>query len=155
MGGGPVDRWTVDRWTLFSVVTLIGFGYVLVLAASPAVAERIHRDTAGEIEITLAIGRDQPGALAALETEIGPGEYGKQMRRRAVGHGDHCWVRTRPRCAHWHNRIGNQPRKTKRAAFSGQHVELFYAQGDNCQPVGGGETRKCPVSRKQRIAMFS
>lgn len=35
--------WTVDRWTLFSVITLIGFGYVLVLAASPAVAERIHQ----------------------------------------------------------------------------------------------------------------
>ena len=35
--------WTVDRWTLFSIVTLIGFGYVLVLAASPAVAERIHQ----------------------------------------------------------------------------------------------------------------
>ena len=35
--------WTVDRWTLFSIIILIGFGYVLVLAASPAVAERIHQ----------------------------------------------------------------------------------------------------------------
>jgi cell division protein FtsW len=35
--------WTVDRWTLFSIITLIFFGYVLVLAASPAVAERIHQ----------------------------------------------------------------------------------------------------------------
>jgi cell division protein FtsW len=35
--------WTVDRWTLFAVAALIGFGYVLVLAASPAVAERIHQ----------------------------------------------------------------------------------------------------------------
>ena len=35
--------WTVDRWTLFSILGLIGFGYVLVLAASPAVAERIHQ----------------------------------------------------------------------------------------------------------------
>jgi cell division protein FtsW len=35
--------WTVDRWTLFSLISLIGFGYVLVLAASPAVAERIHQ----------------------------------------------------------------------------------------------------------------
>jgi len=35
--------WTVDRLTLFSIVTLIFFGYVLVLAASPAVAERIHQ----------------------------------------------------------------------------------------------------------------
>jgi len=33
--------WTVDRWTLAAVAILIGFGYVMVLAASPAVAERI------------------------------------------------------------------------------------------------------------------
>ena len=33
--------WTVDRWTLLAVATLIGFGYVMMLAASPAVAERI------------------------------------------------------------------------------------------------------------------
>ncbi len=35
--------WTVDRWTLLAVGTLIGFGYVMMLAASPAVAERIHQ----------------------------------------------------------------------------------------------------------------
>ncbi len=34
--------WTVDRWTLGAIVTLIFFGYVMMLAASPAVAERIH-----------------------------------------------------------------------------------------------------------------
>ncbi len=34
--------WTVDRWTLGAVGVLIGFGYVMMLAASPAVAERIH-----------------------------------------------------------------------------------------------------------------
>ncbi len=33
--------WTVDRWTLGGVGLLIGFGYVLMLAASPAVAARI------------------------------------------------------------------------------------------------------------------
>ncbi len=39
-----LGRWwyTVDRWTLFAVGTLIGFGYIMMLAASPAVAERIH-----------------------------------------------------------------------------------------------------------------
>ena len=39
--------WTVDRWTLLAVGALIGFGYIMMLAASPAVAERIHvsRDT--------------------------------------------------------------------------------------------------------------
>ena len=34
--------WTVDRWTLFAVAALIFFGYIMMLAASPAVAERIH-----------------------------------------------------------------------------------------------------------------
>ncbi len=33
--------WTVDRWTLGAIGTLIGFGYIMMLAASPAVAERI------------------------------------------------------------------------------------------------------------------
>lgn len=33
--------WTVDRWTLAALLTLIAFGYVMMLAASPAVAERI------------------------------------------------------------------------------------------------------------------
>ena len=30
--------WTVDRWTLAALMALIGFGYVMMLAASPAVA---------------------------------------------------------------------------------------------------------------------
>jgi cell division protein FtsW len=33
--------WTVDRWTLAAVIMLMGFGAVLMLAASPAAAERI------------------------------------------------------------------------------------------------------------------
>ncbi len=33
--------WTVDRWTLGAVGVLIGFGYVMILAASPSVAVRI------------------------------------------------------------------------------------------------------------------
>lgn len=33
--------WTVDRWTLATLVLLMGFGAVLILSASPAVAERI------------------------------------------------------------------------------------------------------------------
>ena len=33
--------WTVDRWTLAALIVLMGFGTVLVLAASPAAAERI------------------------------------------------------------------------------------------------------------------
>lgn len=34
--------WTVDRWSLVALVAIIGFGSLLVMAASPAVAERIH-----------------------------------------------------------------------------------------------------------------
>ena len=37
--------WTVDRWTLVALGILIGFGALLVTAASPSVAERIHLPT--------------------------------------------------------------------------------------------------------------
>ena len=37
--------WTVDRWTLLALAALIGFGVLLSLAASPAVAERIGADS--------------------------------------------------------------------------------------------------------------
>jgi cell division protein FtsW len=33
--------WSVDRWILGAIGVLIGFGYIMMLAASPAVAERI------------------------------------------------------------------------------------------------------------------
>ncbi|WP_200845316.1 FtsW/RodA/SpoVE family cell cycle protein [Roseomonas sp. 18066] len=33
--------WTVDRWTLAALLSLVGFGYVMLLAASPGVAARI------------------------------------------------------------------------------------------------------------------
>jgi cell division protein FtsW len=36
--------WTVDRWTLAALGVLMGFGVVMSLAASPAVAERIGYD---------------------------------------------------------------------------------------------------------------
>jgi cell division protein FtsW len=43
----PVARWwwTVDRWTLAALAVLIGFGALMALAASPAVAERIGADS--------------------------------------------------------------------------------------------------------------
>jgi cell division protein FtsW len=37
--------WTVDRWTLVALAVLIGVGALLVTAASPPVAERIHLPT--------------------------------------------------------------------------------------------------------------
>ena len=38
--------WTVDRWTLVAVAALVFFGYVMMMAASPAVAQaiRVSRD---------------------------------------------------------------------------------------------------------------
>ena len=36
--------WTVDRWTLAALVTLVAIGAILIMAASPAVAERIGAD---------------------------------------------------------------------------------------------------------------
>ena len=36
--------WTVDHWTLWAIAALIGFGAVLTLAASPAVADRLGLD---------------------------------------------------------------------------------------------------------------
>lgn len=33
--------WTIDRWTLAALLALIGFGYIMMLAATPAVAERV------------------------------------------------------------------------------------------------------------------
>ncbi|MFA5119605.1 putative lipid II flippase FtsW [Zavarzinia sp.] len=36
--------WTVDRWAILALTVLIVMGMVLTLAASPAVAERIHVD---------------------------------------------------------------------------------------------------------------
>src|ERR1700676_1210215 len=117
--GGPLAAWSLRRcWAQMRGV----------------MAERVDRDAGGEIEIALAVGGDQPGALAALETEIDPGEYREQMRRRAVGHGNHLQVRpvAMPATVQSHR----QPaRKTKRATFSGRHVEPFYAWRDNCQPV--------------------
>lgn len=37
--------WTVDRWMLAAIAMLIGFGMLLTLAASPAVADRIGLDS--------------------------------------------------------------------------------------------------------------
>lgn len=37
--------WTVDHWTLWALAALIGFGAVLTLAASPAVADRLGLDS--------------------------------------------------------------------------------------------------------------
>ena len=37
--------WTVDRWTLLAIGALVGFGSLMIMAASPAVAVRIGYDS--------------------------------------------------------------------------------------------------------------
>ena len=86
------------------------------------VAKRVHRNAGGEIEVALAIGSEQPAALAMRKAEIDPGKYRKQMRRRTLGHRNHQFRNTksatlnqrhgegwsRPPCAHWRGRIDDQ-----------------------------------------------
>ena len=55
--------WTVDRWTLAAVAALLGFGVILILAASPAVSERLGLDSFYLARRHLAL---MPPALAIL-----------------------------------------------------------------------------------------
>jgi cell division protein FtsW len=61
----PVARWwwTVDRWTLVALAVLIGFGALLTMAASPAVAERIGLDDMHFVRRQLAL---LPVAIALM-----------------------------------------------------------------------------------------
>ena len=47
--------WTVDRWMLAALAVLVGYGIILIMAASPAVAERIGLDTYHFVEHHLAM----------------------------------------------------------------------------------------------------
>ncbi len=47
--------WTVDRWSLVALAVLIGFGALLTMAASPAVAERIGYDSMHFVRRQLAL----------------------------------------------------------------------------------------------------
>ncbi|WP_419728481.1 FtsW/RodA/SpoVE family cell cycle protein [Lichenicola sp.] len=72
--------WTVDRWTLGCVGLLIGFGYVLMLAASPSVAARIGASRDMFIlkqVIFLAIA----GVIVVVTSMLSP----KGVRRLAIG----------------------------------------------------------------------
>ena len=49
--------WTVDRWTLVALAILIGFGSLLIMAASPMVAARIHAGGVGHIDTLFFVKR--------------------------------------------------------------------------------------------------
>jgi cell division protein FtsW len=55
--------WTVDRWTILAILVLIGFGSLMVMAASPAVAERIGTDNLHFIKRYFAV---LPVAIALM-----------------------------------------------------------------------------------------
>lgn len=57
--------WTVDRWTLLAIGALIAFGSLMVMAASPAVAERIGTDSLHFVRRYFAV---LPAAVAILFT---------------------------------------------------------------------------------------
>ena len=71
--------WSVDRWTLGAIGTLIGFGYIMMLAASPAVAERIgtSRETfiLKQVVFLALAGRDRRSGVLAVAA-----------RHQAAGH---------------------------------------------------------------------
>jgi cell division protein FtsW len=55
--------WTVDRWTILAILVLIGFGSLMVMAASPAVAVRIGTDNLHFVKRYFAV---LPAALALM-----------------------------------------------------------------------------------------
>jgi cell division protein FtsW len=71
--------WSVDRWTLGAIGTLIGFGYIMMLAASPAVAERIGTSRETFI-LKQVVFLAFAGAIVVLVSMMSP----KDIRRLAM-----------------------------------------------------------------------
>jgi cell division protein FtsW len=73
--------WTVDRWTLAALMALIGFGYVMMLAASPAVAERVMGSSArGLLFAKQVVFLAMAGALMVILSMLSP----RDVRRLAI-----------------------------------------------------------------------
>ncbi len=73
--------WTVDRWTLAALLALIGFGYVMMLAASPAVAERVIGSSArGLLFAKQVVFLAMAGALLVVISLASP----RMVRRLAI-----------------------------------------------------------------------
>lgn len=73
--------WTVDRWTLAALMMLIGFGYVMMLAASPAVAERVMGAQSRELLfLKQIVFLAMAGALMVIVSLLSP----RDVRRLAV-----------------------------------------------------------------------
>jgi cell division protein FtsW len=77
--------WTVDRWTLVALAALIGFGAVLIMAASPGVAERIHAGGAGHVDTLFFAKRYFAVLPAAIATMFAVSlQSPRQVRRLAL-----------------------------------------------------------------------
>jgi cell division protein FtsW len=73
--------WTVDRWILAALLVLIGFGYVMMLAASPAVAERvIGADQRALLFVKQVVFLALAGALMVAVSLLSP----RMVRRLAI-----------------------------------------------------------------------
>lgn len=73
--------WTVDRWTLAALLMLIGFGYVMMLAASPAVAERVIGASARSLLFAKqVVFLAMAGALMVIISLLSP----RDVRRLAI-----------------------------------------------------------------------
>ncbi len=71
--------WTVDRWTLGATGALIGFGYIMALASSPSVAERIG-DARNALIIKQVLFLALAGAIVAVVSLLSP----RDIRRLAI-----------------------------------------------------------------------
>jgi cell division protein FtsW len=74
--------WTVDRWSLVALAALIGFGSLLVMAASPAVAERIHAGGLGSVDTLHFVKRYFAVLPAAVATMFVVSLQSPRMIRR-------------------------------------------------------------------------
>ena len=72
--------WTVDRWTLAALLALIGFGYVMMLAASPAVAERIGASSRNMFFVKQVLYLALAGGLMVAVSLLSP----RGVRRVAI-----------------------------------------------------------------------
>ena len=72
--------WTIDRWTLAALMALIGFGYIMMLAASPAVAERIGAASRNVFILKQVVYLALAGGLMIIVSMLTP----RQVRRLAM-----------------------------------------------------------------------
>ena len=74
--------WTVDRWNLVALACLIGVGSLLIMAASPAVAERIHAGGVGHTDGLFFVKRYFAVLPLALATMFAVSLQSPRMVRR-------------------------------------------------------------------------